>query len=132
MADTASNSAALHRGKGIGSGLPLSMTPEEIAVAKNHVITAWWPQLCRSSRMTDTGMFEEGWYNDAGLLDIHNPAFWKILNALASFSAHLPLPSNTVGANKHREPSTAKSTRATLPMERRPSASAGRSPTTRT
>ncbi|KAF2437219.1 hypothetical protein P171DRAFT_527089 [Karstenula rhodostoma CBS 690.94] len=82
----------LQRGNGISSGLSPSMTPSELAVAVNYIMTTWWPQLCRSSRtqmMKDTGMFEEGWYDADGLLDIQNPAFWKIVNALGTLYAKI-------------------------------------------
>lgn len=87
MANQASCLPPRQTGKGLGAGLPHSMTHEQIAMARDHIATIWWPQLCRSSRkqsMVNTGMFEQGWYDDNGLLDIYNPALWKILNALVS------------------------------------------------
>lgn len=90
MADTAVGPIRLlQRDHGISSGLPPSMTAAELLVAVNHIVTVWWPQLCRSSHtqaMKDTGIFEEGWYDDNGLLDIQSPAYWKIVNGLVCFA----------------------------------------------
>ncbi|KAL5410132.1 hypothetical protein PMIN06_006431 [Paraphaeosphaeria minitans] len=89
MEDSASISAQLlDRGDRISSfGLPPNMTTAELAIAVNHIMNVWWPQLCRSSRtqkVKDTGIFEEGWYDDNGLLDLQNPAYWKIVNGLGT------------------------------------------------
>lgn len=69
------------------SGLPTTMNSAELAVAVDHIMKVWWPQLCRSSltaKVKNMGIFEEGWYDDNGLLDIQNPAYWKIVNGLVS------------------------------------------------
>ncbi|KAK7183152.1 hypothetical protein PSPO01_10699 [Paraphaeosphaeria sporulosa] len=104
MEDSASISAQLlDRGYRISSasGLPPSMTTAELTVAVNHIMTVWWPQLCRSSRsqkVKATGIFEEGWYDDNGLLDLQNPAYWKIVNGLGTLygKVHARYPAGAV------------------------------------
>jgi hypothetical protein len=84
MADAPSNATPSYPGRSSIPGLPLSMTRDELVVAVTHIRETWWPQICRSSRerIADMGIFEEGWFDDDGLLDMLNPAFWKIVSAM--------------------------------------------------
>ncbi|KAF1971972.1 hypothetical protein BU23DRAFT_599911 [Bimuria novae-zelandiae CBS 107.79] len=87
MADTESKHAPSNGGKGHSIKLSSDMTPQPMATACHHIVKVWWPQACRSSRsqaIIDTGMFQEDWYDENGLLDMQNPAFWKIVNGLGT------------------------------------------------
>lgn len=71
----------------VAAMLPPNMAVEQVDAIVYHIVNVWWPQLCLSSRtplIANYGLFDEAWYDDNHLLDIHNPAYGIIVKALVS------------------------------------------------